>query len=253
MKILTTIILVAASFNLSAQEILSLEPTNIYDLDFGPQAQKEWQIRDQALKAISSGELKWDDMTEEQEKYVLKYGEIYRDMWDILGDGCSWYCGGGVKDIKSSSSLEPSGNITYKGQNAHDFSYETAWVEGVPGHGIGEYLEYSFSATSPRITEVIIINGYVKSKAVWQANSRVKKLQLYYNNKPYAILNLEDKVAEQTFKLDQAFGYANRTDMEVLKLEKDWSLRFEILEVYEGAKYSDTVISEIYFNGIDVH
>ncbi|WP_449508538.1 hypothetical protein [Dawidia soli] len=30
-------------------------------------------------------------------------------------------------------------------------------------------------------------------------------------------------------------------------------MKFEILEVYEGAKYDDTVISEIFFDGIDVH
>lgn len=41
--------------------------------------------------------------------------------------------------------------------------------------------------------------------------------------------------------------------MDALQLKKDWTLKFEILEVYEGSKYSDTVISEIYFNGIDVH
>ena len=33
----------------------------------------------------------------------------------------------------------------------------------------------------------------------------------------------------------------------------NWKLRFEILEVYEGEKYEDTVISELYFDGIDVH
>ena len=32
-----------------------------------------------------------------------------------------------------------------------------------------------------------------------------------------------------------------------------WHLRFEIMEVYPGTKYEDTVISELYFDGIDVH
>jgi len=30
-------------------------------------------------------------------------------------------------------------------------------------------------------------------------------------------------------------------------------LKFEILEVYKGSKYNDTAITEIYFDGIDVH
>jgi hypothetical protein len=33
----------------------------------------------------------------------------------------------------------------------------------------------------------------------------------------------------------------------------NWTLRFEILDVYPGEKYTDTVISELYFDGIDVH
>jgi hypothetical protein len=33
----------------------------------------------------------------------------------------------------------------------------------------------------------------------------------------------------------------------------DWTLKFEILDVYPGDKYSDTVITELFFDGIDVH
>ena len=29
--------------------------------------------------------------------------------------------------------------------------------------------------------------------------------------------------------------------------------KFEILEVYPGSKHDDTVIAELYFDGIDVH
>lgn len=32
-----------------------------------------------------------------------------------------------------------------------------------------------------------------------------------------------------------------------------WTLQFEIVAVYPGAKYEDTAITEIYFDGIDVH
>lgn len=201
MKTLITALFAIGIFNLNAQKIPSLEPTSITELDFGPQAQKEWQIRGDALKAISSGELAWDDMTEEEEKYVSKHGEVYKDIWDIVGSGCSWYCGGSVKQVKSSSSLKPSGDITYDAGNAHDLNYKSAWVEGVSGDGIGEYLEYTFSATTPRITEVIVVNGYVKNNSAWSTNSRVKKLKLYYNNEPYSILNLKDKVAEQRFRI----------------------------------------------------
>jgi hypothetical protein len=32
-----------------------------------------------------------------------------------------------------------------------------------------------------------------------------------------------------------------------------WTMRFEIMDVYKGDKYDDTAITEIYFDGIDVH
>ena len=82
----------------------------------------------------------------------------------------------------------------------------------------------------------------MKSQTAWQNNSRVKKLKVYVNNKPYAFLNLEDSRSEQTFNI------APLTDK-----KKQWTMKFEIVEVYKGEKYDDTALSEIYFNGMDVH
>lgn len=39
----------------------------------------------------------------------------------------------------------------------------------------------------------------------------------------------------------------------MLKAKPDWTLKFEILDIYKGLKYDDVVISEIYFDGLDVH
>jgi len=68
---------------------------------------------------------------------------------------------------------------------------------------------------------------------------------MYYKDEPYAILDLEDSRTLQCF------------DVGVLGPHDDaapaWTLRFELLEVYPGDKYADTVISELYFDGIDVH
>ncbi|MBQ3875587.1 MAG: hypothetical protein II728_09435 [Bacteroidaceae bacterium] len=70
----------------------------------------------------------------------------------------------------------------------------------------------------------------------------MKKLKVYVNNKPYAFLNLEDSRSEQTFNI------APLTDK-----KKQWTMKFEIVEVYKGEKYDDTALSEIYFDGMDVH
>lgn len=160
----------------------------------------------------------------------------------FYSSSCSWYCGGSVDKITASSHLSPQGRFSYKPEHAHDFDWESAWVEGVNGDGIGQYLLYEFPS-GPRVTTVNILNGYVKTAKAWKENSRVKKLKVYYNNTPIAILNLEDSRSLQSFDI----GVVGRLE------GKSWTLKFEILEVYKGTKYRDTAISEIYFDGIDVH
>ena len=167
---------------------------------------------------------------------------MYSSYWDIIGGGCSWYCGTGYPiKITASSHLKPQGKNTYDAKNLHDLMYNTPWVEGVPGYGVGEWVKYTFEANSSRITNIHVVNGYVKSQAAWKSNSRVKRLKVYVNDKPFAILNLEDSRSEQTFSIDP------------LNDSKEWTMKFEILEVYKGDKYDDTVLSEVYFSGIDVH
>jgi hypothetical protein len=134
--------------------------------------------------------------------------------------------------------------VNYKVDNIHDLNYRTVWSEGVVGYGIGEYVEYHFKAESPRITQIQIANGYVKSNKAWLENSRVKALKMYVNGKPYAILDLKDSRALQQFNVP-VLGRNNG--------KKDWVLRFEIADVYKGDKYDDVVISELFFDGVDVH
>ena len=178
--------------------------------------------------------------------------ESHESYWDILGAGCSWYCGGGQDTISTSSTLKTYKGIKYSAKNIHDLNYKTAWIEGVPGYGIGESITYHFPPQNPRITDIIIVNGFVKSQTAWQDNSRVKKLKMYVDNKPFAILNLADSRQEQTFKFDP-LGYGDRENWEQLQTKPWWTIKFEILEVYKGDKYADTAITEIYFDGIDVH
>ena len=167
---------------------------------------------------------------------------VYTDLYSGF---CSWYCGGVISSVKASSCLKPQGRFNYEARNAHDFNHESVWAEGADGQGEGEWLEYEFPGSCPRITTVNILCGYVKSDKAWRENSRPKAIKMYYMGKPYAILELEDSRTLQAF------------DVGVLGPHDDsapaWKLRFEIMSVYPGEKYADTVISELYFDGIDVH
>ena len=188
---------------------------------------------------------KWEELSNQygdDSEELSKYDGI--TIYDDLYSGkCSWYCGGEVKSVTASSCLPPVKGFNYKGENAHDFSHESVWA--TKGKGIGESLTYTFEGKCPRITTVNILNGHVKSESAWKANSRVKKLRVWYNDKPYAILALEDSRSLQSFDMG-VLGYNDSS-------KPDWTLKFEIMEVYPGSKYGDTVIAELYFDGIDVH
>lgn len=237
-----------------AQNITEKSPTFGRLLDFNEKDATEFQ---KVMDALDKVDWDFDKLTNNQKEFVDKYhiGEVTESYWEAIGGGCSWYCGGGPDSVSASSYLKSkSTTINYLPKNAHDLSFNTAWVEGVKGYGIGESLTYYFEQNSPRITKIIIANGYVKSAESWLENSRVKKLKLYIDDRPFAILNLGDTRREQIFKFDPiGKRSANDDNWEELKKLPKWTLKFEILEVYPGDKYDDTAISEIYFDGIDVH
>ena len=217
-------------------QIKNFYPKKVVKPDLSAKREKEINRQNELLQK------KVPTASEQKELNTLleKYGEVVENAWDIIDGGCSWYCGGGNYKIKASSSL----GVSYKAEFANDLSYKTAWVEGKKDEGIGEYLEYYFKNDSPRITEIIISNGYMKSEETWKNNNRVKKLKLYINGVPLGILNLKDSRTDQYFEVGTLGHNKNGTDL---------ILKFEILEVYKGSKYNDTAITEIYFDGIDVH
>jgi hypothetical protein len=235
--------------------VKEIQPTEIKPLNLSTEGElkflKDSELHAQVIRKIQKG-MKPEQLSAEERRVWDETDETKSTYWDIIGDGCSWYCGGGPEKVAASSILEPQGSNSYDAENAHDFSFKSAWVEGVPGQGAGEYLLYTFSGDSPRITDVIVVNGYVKSDRAYLDNGRVKKLKMYINNEPYAILKLVDQRSEQRFKF-APIGNSNRIDQKQLKLSPDWTLKFEILEVYKGLKHDDVAITEIYFDGLDVH
>jgi len=196
----------------------------------------------------------------------IGYSEACGSLWNKMsnmGCGCSWYCGGEITNIKTSSSLKSTNTNTYNSQNASDLNYKTAWIEGAQEYGIGEFIAFEFPPLNPRITKITIANGYIKTKTTWKNNARVKQLKMYVDDELYAILNLKDVYADQIFTV-KPIGYKQRKHTSINKdgkLKDDITgnlipivkIRFEILSVYEGDKYKDTAITEIYFDGMDVH
>ena len=220
------------TINLYAQ-VPELESTSVVDIPY-----TDLQVCDRVAMKASTDYNALSDV----EFALLCFVEENPVLSHFYSGNCSWYCGGQIDSVTASSALADR----YAAEKAHDFSIVTAWVEGVEGNGEGEYLRYSFPGTCPRITTVLIHNGYVKNWEVWYDNARVKRLLMYYNDEPYAILNLQDTMGLQSFDVG-VLGYEDKDSAPA------WSIKFEILEVYPGKKYEDTAITEIYFDGIDVH
>ena len=123
-------------------------------------------------------------------------------------------------------------------------SATTAWCEGVKGAGIGERLVYRFAPDSPRLHTIIVVNGSVKDRDAWEACNRVHELLLLENGKAFATPALEDTPDPQSF----ATGLLGRR-VDGAPLE----LIFEVRSVYQGLHHDDTMITEIHFDGTDVH
>lgn len=159
-----------------------------------------------------------------------------------LNGGCSLACAMGWK-LTATSALKSNGQITYEAGNMNDGLPETAWAEGAAGYGIGEKfiatMEGDSSMKNVPFRAIRIANGYQKNDKTWKDNSRIKKLKVYHNKKAVFIINLQDKMGVQFAKWDDKPLLLNFNDV----------ITFEIMEVYKGDKYDDTVVSDLSFDG----
>ena len=249
LRISLILILICTTFTM-AQEILpEFQPLGFRPHDFIEDERKlnrrDFLLEYNQLVADGSGVSPLSNNEKsELDSLLIAYEETVSSVWNVDHDGCSWYCAGGNYLVTASSSLKSNNSINYDPKAANDLSYKTAWVEGKKDEGFGEHIEYTFENNSPRITDIVISNGYVKSIKAWTENNRIKKLKLYVNGTEFGMLNLLDTQDDQIFRLG-TFG--RNTD------GSDLVMKFEIVEVYKGSKYNDTAITEIYFDGIDVH
>lgn len=140
-------------------------------------------------------------------------------------------CAEGANPLRASSTLANQGKYNYKISNISDFDPMTAWVEGNPDYGIGQFFEVKAIDVS------VIYNGYQASPKTWIENSRVKRFKVYKNNVPLCFLDLTDEMGAQYFELPGK----NRNGAMTEKTYK-----FEIVEVYKGTKWSDVAISELF-------
>ncbi len=155
-------------------------------------------------------------------------------------DGPSQHaCGDAVK-VSASSTLKPEGKTTYEAAHLVDGKLKSAWSEGAEDVGVGTAITFTVGPpdTSRATFEGAfhVFNGYAASAAVWKKNARVKKFKVTLNGKEVATVELEDTLALQTINL---------SELVPRQLKEGDALQFVLVEVYPGAKYKDTVVSEL--------
>ena len=200
------------------------------------QAETEKSAQNTASSKITFREETIKDLP--QIKPIISKENITSDDLGQWGDGDSFYEAIDY-EINASSYLKSIDSIKYYPELSSDSLLETSWVEGDKEYGIGDYLEFKLQREygDLYLTTLEIFNGYQKSKFLWKQNSRVKKFVLLLDNKPSAILLLNDTMQMQTFQFKKA------------KIDNKLNVKLVIYDVYKGTKYKDTAISEINLGG----
>ena len=129
-----------------------------------------------------------------------------------------------------SSVLPPVRGITYGPGRMFDGDPKTAWTEGVPGDGEGQYIQIRFDNPVP-VRGLLITNGYPKSKNVYKWNGRVRLVSITTSNGQTAKFTLKDSPSPQFVPVPGRGPIA-------------W-VRLTIRSAYRGERYRDTTIAEI--------
>jgi hypothetical protein len=136
-----------------------------------------------------------------------------------------------LKITPSSSSVRLAVQAnTYYPANAIDGKRSTAWIEGVDGPGLGEWIRFDFDREI-NVHRILIQPGYFKSPAIWAQNNRLATLTAYFSDGSSRDLTFTDRMDSQ--KID------------IGSVRTKW-VKFVIKSVYYGTD-PDTALSEVAF------
>jgi hypothetical protein len=139
----------------------------------------------------------------------------------------------GTDHYCASSRLSPEFGNSYGVRNLYGGDSSVAWVEGVSGYGIGEWITVEFDGRRS-VRSVLIDNGYQKNSDIYYKNGRVKRVRLVFSAGESIVRELDDKFGTQSITLDRP-------------INAHW-VQVVIEDVYRGSKYSDTAISKLLVN-----
>ncbi|MFM2386252.1 MAG: hypothetical protein RL660_1009 [Bacteroidota bacterium] len=221
---------------------LQLYPIISTSFKFSIEEETFWQQIIDKSQQIENGSCMLSELTAAEQAGIDSMNNGYGPF--TQGSDCSWYCGGQMYKVTSTAIARNNQDSNYLDQKAHDFNLFSTWISQNTSSTSWDKISFHFRPKSPRVTEIIIYNGVLKNDRLFKEYSRAKVIDLYIDKVYYATLHLADSSAQQTFSIAPIQSKDSITDLE---------LTFEIVEIFEGNTSNAAAISEINFNGIDVH
>jgi len=133
--------------------------------------------------------------------------------------------------IASSHRRQQNENI-YEPSSAFDGNTKTAWIEGVKGYGVGQWIEAK-ADNSQRVKGLSITIGFNKTEQTYYANGRPKKIMIIFDDGSNFSVQLDD-----LYNQSQVIRFSSPVYTK--------SIKIKILSVYTGTD-ADTCIGEIGF------
>ncbi len=142
--------------------------------------------------------------------------------------------------VKASSNLKSYKKITYEATHVKDGFKDTAWVEGKPGSGIGEYVVCTLEKPT-KLAYIAFIPGYSQSEKLYFENNRLRTAKVIINNHYKVTKLFIDDYSSYPSAHPKAYQYIDVSHYK----KKIKTIKIIITSVYRGSKYNDTAISEI--------
>ena len=134
-------------------------------------------------------------------------------------------------DLVDSSSTLTDEYGTYHNYHICDDDSSTAWVEGVDGDGLGEWIAL-IKHDSVTLNKIEIHNGYKKSDKTYFRNNRLKTALIEFSDGSSFNYNFEDE-------------YSKVDIIELPNPVSTYYIKLTIVDVYKGDAFQDTCITEI--------
>ncbi len=218
-------------------------------------------------------------------KYDFELSDIARRITPVLSFNANMHADGWIwKEGRSSALVEKGKSADFyeinkiNDEDGEGANARTAWVEGVQGDGIGEWVmipvgtndadtRWHFSGNGEGGNLKVcfsVENGYQQNQDLYLKNNRVKEAKISIYAAAYSagqddayllwnpdciheeVITLCDEIASEPFYFNSSYNEFFMSLPEKYSTEHiQLFLRLEIMSVYKGTKYSDTCISNM--------